>query len=66
MLGIGEGVIFKFPAKGPQSDPAGNMEQQWGEGVFLGYDRGSNTFLVGNADSINEARTITRKPLDQR
>ena len=35
LVGIGESVIFKYPAKGPQNDPAGNMGQKWGEAVFL-------------------------------
>ena len=66
LVGIGESVLYKFPAKGPRSDPMGNMGPKWGEGIFLGYNRDSNTFVVSSDEGVVTTRTLSRKPLDQR
>ena len=47
-------------------DPDGNMGSQWAEGVFLGYSRSSNTYIVHNADGITTARTMRRRPESER
>ena len=48
-LNFAELVIYKLPAKGPMHNPDDNMGSQWAEGVFLGYSRSSNTYIVHNA-----------------
>ena len=66
MLGIAEAVLYKLPSKGPRNSPDGNMGTRWREGIFLGYSRTSNTYIIGTPDGIEKARSMTRKPLDQR
>ena len=65
-LNFAELVLYKLPAKGPMHDPDGNMGSQWAEGVFLGYSRSSNTYIVHNADGITTARTMRRRPESER
>ena len=67
LLAFGESVLYRHPAKGPQHSPDGNMGALGGEGVFLGYSRSSNTFVVGTDDGrIINARSISRRPERQR
>ena len=40
---FGEKIMWKMPTKGPQAQPDGNAGSRWGEGIFLGYSRSSNT-----------------------
>ncbi len=62
LIGFGERVLYKFPSKGPQHAPYGNMGAVGGEGVFLGYSRQSNTFIVATESGITTARSVTRRP----
>ena len=65
-LNFAELVLYKLPAKGPMHDPDGNMGARWAEAVFLGYSRSSNTFVVHTADGITTARTMRRRPENER
>ena len=65
-LNFAELVLYKLPAKGPMHDPDGNMGAQWAEAVFLGYSRASNTYIVHTADGITTARTMRRRPENER
>ena len=51
LLGFGEVVLYKLPTKGPLSAPDGNMGTRWRSGVFLGYHRSSNVYLIGTAEA---------------
>ena len=62
ILGVGEMVMYKLPSKGPNSQPDGNMGAKWKEGVFLGYSKGSNTYIVGTESGTVTSRTLTRLP----
>ena len=66
MVGFGESVLFRYPSKGPRHAPHGNVGPLGGDGVFLGYDRSSSTFIVFTAEGIVAARSITRKPESDR
>ena len=66
ILGFGETVLYKLPGKGPLHQPDGNMGTQWLEAIFLGFHRSSNTYILGTENGKIEARTITRRPEDQR
>ena len=67
LVGFGESVLYRHPTKGPQHAPDGNMGALGAEGVFLGYNRSSNTFVVGTDDGrIVEPRSIARRPERQR
>ena len=62
VIGFGEVVLWELPTKGPASQPEGNMGARWGDGVFVGYNRSSNTFIVVTEDGKKSARTISRYP----
>ena len=62
IVGFGEVVLYKLPTKGPRSQPDGNMGARQAEGVFVGYNRGSNTFTVIGDEGKVEARSMTRRP----
>ncbi len=66
LVGFVEKVLYKLPSKGPQSKPDGNMGALWGDAVFLGHDRDSNTYVVGNADGIRMTRSLARRPIEER
>ena len=67
LVGFGECVLYRHPNKGPNHAPDGNMGTLGGEGVFLGHNRTSNTFVVGTeGGSVVETRSITRRPERQR
>ena len=59
--------MYRYPTKGPQHDPHGNIGAQGGDGIFLGYNKFSSTFVVGLADgSWVETRSVTRNPAAER
>ena len=60
--------MFKLPTKGPYSAKMlnGNMGSRWQEGLFLGYDRTSNTYVVYAENEIRHSRTLTRRPPSNR
>ncbi len=62
LLGFGEAVLYKFPIKGPKHQPDGNMGATGGEGIFVGYDRQSNTFMIETEAGPVRARSVTRRP----
>ena len=66
LLGFGECVLYKLPSKGPQSTPDGNMGSRWLEGVFLGYNRSSNSYIVATEAGTVSARSLYRRPIANR
>ena len=67
LLGFGESVLYRYPSKGPLSQPDGNTGALGAEGSFMGYSTSSNTFRVVGADSrIVAARSMTRRSLAER
>ena len=67
MIGIGESVFYRYPGKGPHHHPQGNVGALGAEGVFLGYNRSSNTFAIGDMQgNITAARSVTRRPSQDR
>ena len=67
MVGLGESVFYRYPSKGPKHHPHGNIGALGAEGVFLGYNRTSNTFVIGDVDGhIVTSRSITRRPEQDR
>ena len=65
-LNFAELVLYKLPTKGPMRNPDGNMGSQWAEGAFLGYDRSSNTYRIHTATGVVSARTMRRRPENER
>ena len=66
LLGFGEKVLYRFPSKGPQHAPQGNMGPLGGEAVCIGYNKQSNTFIVHTDAGKVECRSVTRRPEDDR
>ncbi len=66
LLGFAETVLYRFPSKGPQHAPDGNIGALGKEGIFLGFNRGSNTFHVATADGYVAVRSISRVPEQER
>ena len=66
IAGFGELVIYKLPVKGLKSQPDGNMGARQSEGIFVGYNRFSNTFFVIGEDGRVGARSMTRRPAPNR
>ena len=66
MANFGEQVLYKLPSKGPLSDPDGNMGTRWKAAAYLGHCITSNTYVLGCADGITEARSIHRRTEDER
>jgi hypothetical protein len=63
---FGEVCMYKQPPKGPQHDVEGNMAPRWHDGLFLGFDRNSSSYILSTADGIRTARTIQRLPMADR
>ena len=61
LLGFAEAVLYKLPGKGPGHDPDGNMGARWDEGIFLGYHRSSNVYIVATPRGITTARSLKRR-----
>jgi hypothetical protein len=65
-VGFGESVFFKKPTNGPHAQPDGNMGAVQSEGVFLGYNRSTNTYVLGTAEGRFESRSVSRRPEQNR
>ena len=46
LVGFGEGVLYRYPGKGPQHQLEGNTGALGAEGLFIGYNIYSNTFRI--------------------
>ena len=66
LLGFAEAVLYNLPGKGPGHDPDGNMGARWDEGIFLGYHRSSNVYIVATPRGITTARSLKRRPMANR
>ena len=66
LLGFAECVLYKLLTKGPRSNPDGNMGARWLEGIFLGFSRSSNSYLIATEGGITTARSLYRRPLENR
>ncbi len=62
VIGFAECILYKLPVKGPASRPDGNMGRLGGEGVCLGYNRTSNTYIVATETGITASRSLARRP----
>ena len=66
LLGFGECMLYKLPSEGLHGTPDGNMGRKRLEGVFLGNSRYSNAYVVATANGVTTARSINRKPAENR
>ena len=64
-LGIefGEAVLWK---RKPTGGALGKLTCMWEDGVYLGVKGGSGELIVADAKGVWKARTIQRKPVDER
>ena len=67
LIGFGEKIHWKPPLKGPQHDADGNMGPRLRDGIFLGYKRSSNSYVVADErGNVVESRAVQRRPMEQR
>jgi hypothetical protein len=67
LIGFGELILWKQPLKGPQHDAEGNMGPRFLPGIFLGYRRDANTYVLGLENGeVVESRAVTRRPMADR
>ena len=62
ILGFGESVLYKLPAKGPGSQPDGNMGTRWKDGIFIGYNKSSNAYILSTENGLVTSRSLSRLP----
>ena len=62
LISFGAIVLYRFPTKGPRHAPHGNMGPLGDEGVFLGFHKSQNSYVIGTKDgSCVFTRSITRR-----
>ncbi len=67
LYAIGECVLWKQPAKGPQHDTEGNMGPRMFPGVFVGYHRSSNSYRIATENGfIVKSRSLQSRPMEER
>lgn len=68
MLGFGESCLYKLNRKAPGKSLDGKMEARWADGIFLGYSRDLNEFVLWDVKikKIVRARSVQRKSESQR
>ena len=66
IVGFGEVVMYKLPTKGPQHDPHGNVGERWLPGLFVGYKKDSNSYIMATATGTVTSRAVQRRPLENR
>ena len=62
----GETCLCKFAKKGTCYDEQGKLAARWCRGVFLGYDRLTNEYILHTQGRILKSRAIQRLVADRR
>jgi hypothetical protein len=62
MVGFGESCLYKIPKKKPEANLEGKLGSKWKDGVFLGYSRDSNEYVLWSV----EDKTVTVSSANQR
>ena len=60
LLEFGETALYKLPTKGPRYDERGKLEERWRRGVFLGFARQSNEYVLWDEDKVVKSRSHQR------
>ena len=66
LLCFGESVLYKLPTNGPNNVADGNRRSRWLAGVFLGYSRSANAYIVAAAEGVANVRSIYQRPAGNR
>ena len=66
LVGFGEKVQFKLPAKGPDHDLDGTLSRRWPYGIVLGYSTASPDYWVYSEGKSILARSVQRLMLRDR
>ena len=61
LVGFGEGILHRYPSKGPKHLPDGNIGALGAEGLFMGYNTSSNTFRIIGENGQVASRSMTRR-----
>ena len=57
---------YNLPLKGQKANTDGNMGTRWLEGISLGFSRSSNSYVIGTDEGVVAARSIYRRPSENR
>ena len=63
---FGEEVLMKLNKAQVEQNEVAKLAARWKQGVFLGYDRDSNEYVVFTEGKLMKTRTIQRVPMAQR
>ena len=68
MLAFGEKCLYKVSLKQPKKTIDGKMSPRWKDGLFLGYSKDSNEFVIWSTHDkvVTRARSIQRRPESER
>jgi len=66
ILNFGERCNYKLRTKGPEHDDRGNMMMRHEQGVFLGYDRSTNEYILYGDGELRRTRAVMRCPFEER
>ena len=66
LVGFCETVLYKLPVKGPRHDVGGNMAPRWAQGLFVGYNRSTNGYLIATKEGLKSSRALMRRPFENR
>ena len=66
LLEFGEKILYKLPTKGPRHDAAGKLAARWEYGLFLGFSRISNDYVIWTKEGAVKARGQQRLASDRR
>ena len=59
-------MLYKLPTNGPNNVADGNRRSRWLAGVFLGYSRSANAYIVAAAEGVANVRSIYPRPAGNR
>ena len=60
LIEFGECCLYKLPTKGPRHDERGKLEERWRHGIFLGFARQSNEYVLWDEDKVVKSRSHQR------
>ena len=64
LLAFAERCLFKLPRKSKDLSLEGKLGSKWKEGLFLGFSRDSNEYIVWSVEdkTVTRVRSLQRKP----
>ena len=60
LLEFGERCLYKLPMKGPRHDERGKLQERWRRGIFLGFARYTNEYILWDDGAVVKSRCHQR------